>query len=75
MDPCSGRRRLQIFGDFGQLAALGNFRECRMDSGTVGRGVFEAMCMSSSGGEEEGKARQHATGDGFGTARWQNNER
>jgi len=33
------------------------------------------MCKQGSGGEEEGKARQHAAGDGFGRARGQKSER
>ena len=37
-----------------------------MDSATVGGDVFEEMCKYGLGGEEEGKERQLATGDGVG---------
>jgi hypothetical protein len=37
-----------------------------MDSVTLGGDDFEKMCKSGSRGEEKGKARQQATGDGFG---------
>jgi hypothetical protein len=35
---------------------------------------FEEMFKSGSGGKEEGKARQQATGDGFGRTRGQQSE-
>jgi len=38
-----------------------------MDSAFMGGDVFEEMCKGGSGGEEEGKGRKHATGDGFGS--------
>jgi len=37
-----------------------------MDLATAGGDVFQEMCKRGSGGEEEGKASQQATGDGFG---------
>jgi hypothetical protein len=37
-----------------------------MDFVTVGWDVVEEMCKQGFEGEEEGKARQQATGDGFG---------
>jgi len=46
-----------------------------MDLVTVGWDIFEEMFKQGLGGEEEGKVRQQATGDGFGWARGGNNMR
>ena len=40
----------------------------------MGGDVINEMCKGNSGGEENRKARQPATGDGFGRAREQNGE-
>ena len=41
----------------------------------MGGDVYKEMCKGGSGGEEEGNARQQATGDGFGRARGQKGKR
>jgi hypothetical protein len=46
-----------------------------MDSLAVGGDVSEEMCMPNSEGDEKGKARQNATGNGFGRAGKQQGEK
>jgi hypothetical protein len=46
-----------------------------MDSLAVGGDVSEEMRKPNSGGEEKGKARQNATGNGFGRAGTQQGEK
>jgi len=46
-----------------------------MDPPAVGGDVFKEMCNRNSRGEDTGKARQQATGDGLGRAPGQKGEK
>jgi hypothetical protein len=46
-----------------------------MDSRAVGGDISKAMSKKTSISEEDGKARQSATGDGFGRVCRQNGEK
>ena len=46
-----------------------------MDLPAVGGGVFKEICKRNSRGEEEGKARQQVTSDGFGRTHGQKGEK
>jgi len=46
-----------------------------MDSSEMAGVDFEQMCKHNSRGEKEGKARQHATGNGFRRAQEQKGDK
>jgi len=60
--------RWRLDGHLRELAAIGKFWQWCVVSVTVDRNVREDMCMHGSGGDDEGKARHHATSDRFARA-------
>jgi len=66
MNPCTGRRWLQIFWRHSRTGSHWMISKYWMDSPAVGGYDLEEMCKRNSRGNEKRKARLHMTGNGIG---------